>query len=601
VKKLPDSNEIRVDKYSKTGAKIGHHVFMDSGIELDKSFPQLIEISDFVVISAGVRILTHDGSLCNTKGYFNQKGKVIIERNAFVGAGAIILPSVRIGENSIIGAGSVVTKDVPPNAVVAGNPAKIICRTAELLQKREKTKKFENFIWRSPYLPPEFLTIGQTKLSTSQFNLVKHYLNCDPIVSEFPKYLVIEPTNCCNLDCIMCPRGKMTRPQGYMKFELFKKIIDEVEGKVEFVYLHFFGEPLLHPKIIEFINYASGKGMTIALSTNATVLTKKMSREIVQSKLDLLIVSLDSLNPQTYLKIRHGGNHENVVKNISAFLELHQSMGSTIDVSIQMIEMALNKNEAAAFQSRWKLRDGLNLTVKPIYNFADQVENISNLGNFPNNIPDRKVCAEPWRGLVIGWDGIAIPCCNDFDYKYPLGNVHENSIASIWNSDKMKEMRECQCKGLQKKNDLCKGCIIHHEDYLVAISHQSSFNPTRKEALMYFDKGLWAPEISPEYETLWTKKYFEISIQDKFKDITLTLCNDNPNEESVRVRISLFGNVIRSEYIGRTTDIFLPTPDRLKGRLLRYEFTLENDWVPQEAGISTDTRRLGVRIAKIAN
>jgi len=51
---------------------------------------------------------------------------IVIERNAWIGAGAIILPGITIGENSIVGAGAVVTKDVPPNTVVVGNPAKII-------------------------------------------------------------------------------------------------------------------------------------------------------------------------------------------------------------------------------------------------------------------------------------------------------------------------------------------------------------------------------------------------------------------------------------------------------------------------------------------
>jgi len=601
VHELSDINEIRVENYSKTGAKIGHHVFMDSGIELDRPFPQLIEIADFAVISANVTILTHDGSVCNTTGYFNQKGKVLIGRNAFVGAGSIILPSVTIGENAIVGAGSVVTKDVPPNTVVAGNPAKIICLTDELLEKRKKAQKFENFIWRSSYLAPEYIQIEQTKLSSIQLSLVKHYLNRDLSVSEFPKYLVIEPTNCCNLSCIMCPRKDMTRKQGYMDFDLFKKIIDECEGHVDFIHLHFFGEPLLHPKIIDFINYSAGKGMTIALSTNATVLNEKMSRDLLQSKLDLLIISIDSLNPEIYNKIRCGGNIENILKNIDNFLNFHQAFQSTINVSLQMIEMFLNKEEIETFTSRWKVRDGLNFTVKPLYNYANQVQNIGCLGNFPENSSDREVCVEPWRGLVIGWDGIVVPCCNDFNYKFKLGDINTNTLAEIWNSEKIQEIRKCQNYGIQKTNELCKGCLVHHESYLTAISHISSFNPTRKETFTYFDKGLWSPEICPEYENLWTKKYFEISVQDKFNDVTIVLCNDNPNHSTVKVQVSLFGNIIRTEIIGKRTLITLLTPKEFKGHLLRYGFCLERDWIPKETGLNNDSRRLGVRIEQIKN
>jgi radical SAM protein with 4Fe4S-binding SPASM domain len=460
----------------------------------------------------------------------------------------------------------------------------------------------KNKIFSSSEKMEKINTIGKgSKLSFQQWILCKNYINRDLSVSEFPKYLVIEPTNHCNLDCIMCPRKDMTRPQGYMDFELFKKIIDECEGHVDFIYLHFFGEPLLHPKIIDFINYTAGKGMTIALSTNATILNERMSRDLLESKLDLLIISIDSLNPEIYKKIRDGGNLENILKNIDTFLDLHHKYQSTLNISLQMIEMSLNKDDIQTFTSYWKLRDGLNLTIKPLYNYADQVQNIRSLGNFPENNSDRKVCVEPWRGLVIGWDGVVVPCCNDFNYKFILGDVNANTLAEIWNSEKIQEMRRCQSNGLQKSNKLCKGCLIHHESYVTAISHVSSFNPTRKEASAYFDKGLWFNEVYPEYENLWTKKYFEISVQDKFKDVTITLCNDNPNKESIGVKILLFGKVIRAELIGRKIDILLQTPDKLKGRLLRYGFALDNDWIPLEAGIYADTRKLGVRIEKIIN
>ncbi len=439
------------------------------------------------------------------------------------------------------------------------------------------------------------------KLSYQQEVLLKSYINEDLISGEFPQYLIIEPTNCCNLNCIMCPRKDMDRHLGFMDFDFFKKIIDECEGRVDFIYLHFFGEPLLHPRIIDFIDYAAGKGMTIAFSTNATALNEKVSRALLHSKLDLLIISIDSLNPEIYNKIRNGGNLDKILENINNFLDLHQAFRATLNVSLQMIEMSLNRDDIRTFTSNWKIRDGLNLTVKSLHNYADQVQNIRSLGNFPKNSSDRKVCVEPWRGLVIGWDGIVVPCCNDFNYKFPLGDLNTNTLWEIWNSKKMQEMRKCQRKGEQKSNKLCKGCLIHHESYLTAISNISSFNPARKELFVYFDKGIWAPEICPEYENFWTKKFFEISVQDKFKDITITLCNDNPNNEFVGVQILLFGQVIKAERIGRKTDILLSTPDMFKGRLLRYGFILETDWVPQEAGINSDTRRLGVRIERVIN
>lgn len=105
--------------------------------------PWLIEIGDNITLAFGVRFLTHDGAsrLFRTKmpdashQFGNRFGTIKIHENCFIGFNAIIMLNVEIGPNSIVGAGSVVTKDVPPNSVVAGSPARIICTIDEYIQK----------------------------------------------------------------------------------------------------------------------------------------------------------------------------------------------------------------------------------------------------------------------------------------------------------------------------------------------------------------------------------------------------------------------------------------------------------------------------------
>lgn len=92
--------------------------------------PYLISIGNHVTISGGVALITHDGAAWVFRQEIpdlNVFGKIEILDNCFIGARAIVLPGVRIGPNSVVGAGAVVTKDVPPNMVVAGVPAKSIC------------------------------------------------------------------------------------------------------------------------------------------------------------------------------------------------------------------------------------------------------------------------------------------------------------------------------------------------------------------------------------------------------------------------------------------------------------------------------------------
>jgi len=93
------------------------------------SEPFLISIGDNVTITAGTRLVTHDGSLwliSDDAGRRFQYRRIIIGNNVFIGVNSIILPGVQIGDNVIVGAGAVVTKSIPSGKIVGGNPARII-------------------------------------------------------------------------------------------------------------------------------------------------------------------------------------------------------------------------------------------------------------------------------------------------------------------------------------------------------------------------------------------------------------------------------------------------------------------------------------------
>ena len=107
-----------------------------------------------MLITAGVTFMTHDGSVSTIRrlapkySRVQKFGRIHIKRNAFIGNHAYLSPNVTIGENSIVGARSVVTKDVPDNVVVVGVPARILCSTEELAEKfLENTPEYEG--WNS--------------------------------------------------------------------------------------------------------------------------------------------------------------------------------------------------------------------------------------------------------------------------------------------------------------------------------------------------------------------------------------------------------------------------------------------------------------------
>ena len=112
-------NDLRLRLFRCMGVRIGNNVFIGKYTLIDDTFPELITIEDNANISFGVTIVAHDASNKNV-------ARVWVRRGAYIGTRSIILPGVAIGENAVVGAGSVVTKDVEAGTKVAGVPAKVL-------------------------------------------------------------------------------------------------------------------------------------------------------------------------------------------------------------------------------------------------------------------------------------------------------------------------------------------------------------------------------------------------------------------------------------------------------------------------------------------
>ena len=135
--------EIWLDDYLKRGMKIGKNSSIQPGVILDYSHCNLITIGNNVTIAPQAYLLAHDASTKRDLGY-TKIGRIDIKDNVFVGARALIMPGVTVGENSIVAAGAVVTKNVKPNTVVAGNTAK------EIILKEDYINKNKELLENSP-------------------------------------------------------------------------------------------------------------------------------------------------------------------------------------------------------------------------------------------------------------------------------------------------------------------------------------------------------------------------------------------------------------------------------------------------------------------
>lgn len=132
-------NDIKIDEWRKAGIKIGDNCYFCSDLPVGRD-SSLLEFGDNVLTSVGVLFLMHDAApttISNGKGT-DYLGRIKVGNRCFIGARAIIMPGVTLADDTVVGAGSVVTHSInEPGYVICGNPAKIICTVQEYLEKNK--------------------------------------------------------------------------------------------------------------------------------------------------------------------------------------------------------------------------------------------------------------------------------------------------------------------------------------------------------------------------------------------------------------------------------------------------------------------------------
>ena len=136
----------------------------------------------------------------------------------------------------------------------------------------------------------------------------------------------IEPTVACNLDCITCFRNAWEQPIGRMSDETFERFFAGLRALSPrpSVYFGGIGEPLFHPKTIEWVRRVKELGVKVELITNGTILNEKIARQLIDAGLDVLWVSIDGATPESYEDIRLGAELPTVIQNMKRLFRMRK-------------------------------------------------------------------------------------------------------------------------------------------------------------------------------------------------------------------------------------------------------------------------------------
>ena len=295
-----------------------------------------------------------------------------------------------------------------------------------------------------------------------------------PKLSGKPVALSIEPTNDCNLHCPECltGNGKLARKKGKISQDDFKQIINQVYKELCYLLLYFQGEPFLHPRFIDFIRYAKSKGIFVASSTNGHFLTETNAKEIIQSKLDFLIISLDGITQESYQKYRKGGNFSQVISGIKTLVRVKKELNINYPlIELQFIAFQHNEREIAQFKELGKELGVDRTTIKsaqidkpeqsseilPPKNLSFSRYKKDETGKFYLVKKKRKHCWRQWSSAVITWEGDMAPCCFDKEAKYAYGNLKEHGLHELWRNRQAEQFRKTFFQR-QDLSEICKDC-----------------------------------------------------------------------------------------------------------------------------------------------
>lgn len=301
--------------------------------------------------------------------------------------------------------------------------------------------------------------LNQTKHLKKLATVYKNYISLKEKPKQLPNRIWIEPTSVCNLECVMCPQSmEQEFHKGFMDFNLYKKLIDEVKHYAYDINLFHRGESTAHPKIADMIAYAKEAGLYTRMHTNGTILNEKRSNAIIRAGLDYISFSFDGYDAESYEKIRVNAKYEKTIHNIKEFLNLKTHIGKGSPYTIlQTMEIGIRPDQdkdkmREQFRNQFKELPLDRFTVRIPHNWSGDWDKGFGLDS------GFTACTFLWYALIVCSDGEVMPCPQDFYNRIKVGDANKNTLAEIWNGPEMVKLRRSMIDKSAKTFEPCKSC-----------------------------------------------------------------------------------------------------------------------------------------------
>lgn len=273
------------------------------------------------------------------------------------------------------------------------------------------------------------------------------------------KKAYLEITNVCNLACSFCPGTR--REKGFLSVEGFRTLAGRLQGRVEYLYLHLMGEPLLHPELEAILTIAGEMGFRVILTTNGTLLPERTALLCEVPALHKVSISLHSFEANgaertmdDYITGCLGAARALAGAGKLCVLRLWNLDGETTRGANSQNDAILARLEAV-FPHPWKEnRRGSTLAERVYLEWGEKFD-----------WPDLAGTEENTQGFCYGlrdqvgvlWDGTVVPCCLDHEGDIPLGDLYAAPLEDILQTSRARAIYD-GFSGRRPVEELCRTC-----------------------------------------------------------------------------------------------------------------------------------------------
>lgn len=260
------------------------------------------------------------------------------------------------------------------------------------------------------------------------------------------KKIYVEITNNCNLACSFCIKNKRIKKN--MSFEKFKIVLNKIKKYTNYIYLHVLGEPLLHPEINKFIDYAS-KYFKVNITTNGYLINNILNNRNIRQ----INISLQSYDSKYGISLEQYMN--NIFKTVDILKEntfISYRFWVKNKYSKDILNMINKKYDIVLDIDDIKNNSTIN---KNIFISINEEFNWPNLNN--KELSENGTCYALKDHIGILVDGTVVPCCLDSMGIIRLGNIFHDDLDTIIGSSRYQNMFE-SFKNNKKCEELCRRC-----------------------------------------------------------------------------------------------------------------------------------------------